>query len=311
LEYLSMNGYAVVASVANAEQIAKAKDNFWNFNEEKRPKLKSNNIGTWSGTNWLPSVNNGILGQYEFNHSNFLWETRLLPNVRETFSAIWGSGDLIVSFDGGNAFRPWKYDPSWATDGGWWHVDQNSFNRPHRQGKVCVQGLVTYYDATPETGGLCVVPKSHLSHDSLCMRTRAAKCGMDYFEIDLDDSLMQNGGVLVEAKAGDLLLWDSRTIHCNTPALNLEEYFSNNPFNPDDPARKKTNWDIIRLVGYVCMLPFTCANAEVVEQRKHAFIHHVGTSHWPTIPIIFNNLSPHPRDITTCSKEMLSLVGYR
>lgn len=32
--------------------------------------------------------------------------------------------DLIVSFDGGNAFRPWKIKPEWSTDGGWWHVDQ-------------------------------------------------------------------------------------------------------------------------------------------------------------------------------------------
>ena len=97
----------------------------------------------------------GIASGASFNHSEFCWATRLLPRVNEAFSAVrnprhtllksfmmnalhaqcdahtlfigqvWGGErDLIVSFDGGNAFRPWKIKPEWSTDGGWWHVDQ-------------------------------------------------------------------------------------------------------------------------------------------------------------------------------------------
>ena len=38
--------------------------------------------------------------------------------VQESFAAIWGTEDLLVSFDGGNIFRPWRYNPEWLTTGG-------------------------------------------------------------------------------------------------------------------------------------------------------------------------------------------------
>ena len=95
---------------------------------------------------WLARA--GIASGPAFNHSDFCWKTRLLPRVSDAFSTVtspqyptyfttdavrpsaharqvWGGDDdLIVSFDGGNAFRPWKINRSWSTKGGWWHVDQ-------------------------------------------------------------------------------------------------------------------------------------------------------------------------------------------
>ena len=50
-------------------------------------------------------------------------------------------------------FNPFpRYNKEYLTTGGWWHVDQNSYKRPHKQGKVCVQGLINYYDSNEETG---------------------------------------------------------------------------------------------------------------------------------------------------------------
>ena len=34
--------------------------------------------------------------------------------------------DLVVSYDGANAFRPWKRKYDWLTTGDWWHLDQNA-----------------------------------------------------------------------------------------------------------------------------------------------------------------------------------------
>jgi len=154
------------------------------------------------------------------------------------------------------------------------------------------------------------IPKSHLQHDELCARIPAAKIGMDFVEIPENDPVLKDGGILVGAKAGDLLLWDSRTVHCNSPALTIDEHFQKHPYNPEE-TQKSGPWDIIRLVAYICMLPFSHATSGVIEQRKSAFIHHIPTFHWPTTPIEFHTKSNNPVDITKCSKEQLNLVGYR
>lgn len=155
-EYFKQHGYVVVASVASEEEIQKAKSKFWDF-MEAHSSVKRDDVNTWD-KNWLPNESNGILGtfiheifiifyfffashciyvylaSYNFSHSDFLWDTRLLPKVKAAFEKLWFTPNLIVSFDGGNAFRPWKHNPLWLTSGGWWHVDQNSYNRPQRKG---------------------------------------------------------------------------------------------------------------------------------------------------------------------------------
>ena len=41
----------------------------------------------------------------------------------------------------------------------------------------------------------------------------------DFVPVPLDDPVLAGGARLVCAQPGDLVLWDSRTVHCNTPAL--------------------------------------------------------------------------------------------
>lgn len=103
--------------------------------------------------------------------------------------------------------------------GGWWHVDQNSLRGPTRVGRVCVQGLVSFTKADESTGGLCVIPGSHLLHNAVCDRAPSAKMKNDFVQIDPLDPVLTMPKKLVCCEPGDLLVWDSRTIHCNTPAL--------------------------------------------------------------------------------------------
>jgi hypothetical protein len=79
---------------------------------------------------------------------------------------------------------------------------QNSRRGSSRSGRVCVQGLVTYFDATADTGGLCVIPGSHRDHDALCARAASAKAGIDFVSVAADDPILSGGGVLVCARAG-------------------------------------------------------------------------------------------------------------
>jgi hypothetical protein len=65
-----------------------------------------------------------------------------------------------------------------------------------------VQGLVTYYDATEDTGGLCVIPASHRAHDELCNRSASAKSLIDFVSVNAHDPILSGGGILVCAQAG-------------------------------------------------------------------------------------------------------------
>ena len=127
LEYLEEHGYAVVANVASEEDISSAKVQFWEYFCKTNGSIKPSNPSTWN-TDWPASSVDGICSAKGFNHSEFLWQARLLPAVKRAFSLIWETDELLVSFDTGNVFRPWQYNREWLTQGGWWHTDQNASN---------------------------------------------------------------------------------------------------------------------------------------------------------------------------------------
>ena len=328
-QYLDTHGYVVIAAVASPAVIAQGKLDFWNH-VERIGHLKRNDATTWDNENWLPSKKTGIFNTHGINHSSLCWNIRCLPKVRQAFGAVWQTEELIVSFDACNVFRPWSAHRHWKTMGGWWHVDQNALNPDEpRRGKVCVQGLVTLYDTDQTTGGLCVIPGSHRLHDDFCQRVPGAEMMGDFVQIPLRDKVLQeNDGRLVGAKAGDLILWDSRTIHCNTPALPTSARVNSTmpraePEHRSEDSNREESApeDIIRLVVYVCMLPHSLASPAILEQRKFQFLARMGTSHWPvshsaTVETILSQRIPPCElvddvvDPAACSNEMLRLVGY-
>ena len=66
--------------------------------------------------------------------------------VLQVFQHLWGTSELLSSFDSINVLRPGSHVVS--TDD-WLHCDQ----APHRKGLVCIQGLVNMVDVGPDTGG--------------------------------------------------------------------------------------------------------------------------------------------------------------
>lgn len=307
VEYLNKYGYAVVKNVASENEIFEARKLFWDWAEKISPNLSRKDPESWTDKNWVGNPNNGICAFV--HHSEFAWKTRLLPLVKKAFSEIWKSSDLIVSFDSANAFRPWQREITWQTKGGWWHIDQNSLTGEHAQGRVCVQGFVTYYDATQETGGLCLIPKSHIDFKKVCERASSAKLGSDFVPVIIEEEpILQNeNGILILLQAGDLVLWDSRTIHCNTPGWKDQK----NQINEISNNNENYN-ELIRLISYVCMVPYSRASRKVIESRKQGFILKKPTSHWPTKEITtYLTCDDEPFKIEECSKEMLELVGFR
>ena len=327
LEYLDTYGYAVVEAVADPAQISRAHDDFWAFHEgigtrDGASQILRSDPGTW-GADFLAHPATGIITGYGFGQSRFCWNLRTLPDVPRVFEAIWGTDDLVTSFDGGAAFRPWSAaDAEWKTQGGWWHCDQNA-TRPGRSGKVCVQGLVQLTPAHEYTGGersrdrpttlprastrvasrahawltrferararrvrvcvclslsgFCVIPGSHKGHEAFSRRHPSAAVQGDFLIVPDEDPLLTEatGFHMIRAAPGDLILWDSRTIHCNGPAIHPPESA------PADVHMPRLPNELLRLVGYVCCTPSAWVAKAVAHKRAQAAIEKTTSTHWP------------------------------
>lgn len=152
-----------------------------------------------------------------------------------------------------------------VVDGFMWTREQN------KKGRHAMQGLVSSLDASESTGSLVVVPGSHSYHFDALKRNRSPR-GVDYVGIHGDDPLLWGPSTsrprLVTCLPGDLVLRDSKTIHCNSPAL------------VGDPALQAKQ-ELLRDVSYVCMMPSRWASKTVLKARLHAAKDGVGTTHWP------------------------------
>lgn len=133
-----------------------------------------------------------------------------------------------------------------------------------QRGLQCVQGLVTLYDVDAHTGGFCVIPGSHLHHDALLDAANAGE--RNFVPVPSTFPVLKEAQVMPICKAGDLVLWDSRSIHCNSPAI------APPTASPDE---------LLRMVGYVCMTPKQLADEEVLSMRVKIFERGLTTSHWP------------------------------
>jgi len=81
----------------------------------------------------------------------------------------------------------------------------------------------------------------------------------------------------------DLLLWDSRTVHCNTPALSQAHFFSLPEEERLQQAAAQPR-DLIRLCSYVCMLPRSHATTEELRTKVIMFSNAVTVEYGLTLP---------------------------
>jgi len=288
-KHLEDHGYAVFKNVVpNQEEIEAVKSEMWDWMESlpfpNGEPIDRNDPETWHDGHWPTDPRTGIIFSYGVGQAHFMWRCRSYPGVKKVFGTAWGTDDLITSFDGCNMYRPWKYNAKWKTKGKWWHLDQNARN-PRSKGKQSIQGLLALMDGNEKTGGLCVIPGTHEKHTEICNRMRYPKT-MEYIPIPKNDRLFEDyketGGYLVHYKAGDLVLWDSRTVHCNAPSIEptLNPETGRPWVSEKEKAQKK--WEMIRMVAYICMGPREKASNEVLQKRHDiAFQKRTTSTHWP------------------------------
>jgi tetratricopeptide (TPR) repeat protein len=211
-EHLLSEGFAVVRGAVSGTRLAALRAELWEYLELETP-MRRGRPETWGGVFSGPA-HLGLLTWGAIGQATLQWSARTEPAVGAAFETVWGlsGGDpLLTSFDGLALFRPPQLDATWLTRPAleWLHVDQGSSKR----GMVGVQGQLLLYDQDAASGGLVVVPGSHQRHEELVPEHRRK----DYVRFDADDARLDGLGParLVCAAAGDLVLWDSRTVHAS------------------------------------------------------------------------------------------------
>jgi hypothetical protein len=308
IAYLHEHGYAVIAGVLAPEACAKALELTWDYLEGLGTGVDRSDWTTWGDERWPTAVHGGILPGHGIGHSAAQWYIRGAPALKKAFAAIWDDEELLVSFDGMALWRPWALNDAWRTNRGgtWLHIDQHPITRP---GLQCVQGLVNLLPTSPQTGGNVLIPGSHKSFETIPevypQRLGRVPVDIDHFRFPADDPLL--GGtapIMCHLEAGDLLLWDSRTIHCSSSSL-------------EAPEAKP---DLMRAISLVCMMPRRLTPQKVLEQRKAAVEKVTSTTNWTDrfinadkFPAIL--AEPHPERFRRPDQPVLDeaqrrLVGY-
>jgi len=288
IAYLREHGYAVIAGVLDRAQCAQALDLTWDYLEALGTGIDRRDASTWDDDRWPTSVHGGILPGHGIGHSAAQWFIRAAPPLKRAFAAIWDTDDLLVSFDGMALWRPWALNEKWKTNrgGSWLHIDQHPITRP---GLQCVQGLVTLIATSPSTGGNVLIPGSHKAFASIPelypQRLARVPRDVDHFRFPADDPLLVGTPpIMCHLEAGDLLLWDSRTIHCSSTSLEPPE------------ARPA----LMRAVSLVCMMPKRLTPAKVLEQRQRAVENVISTTNWTDR---FINADKFPQILTAPNPE--------
>ncbi|KAK7734774.1 hypothetical protein SLS63_004194 [Diaporthe eres] len=229
----------------------------------------------------------GLYNRYSVGHEAFVWKIRSQPKILEAFAQLWGTGDLIASFDGINITLPINEETG-RTDikpqRAWPHMDQNPRKYDHFE---LYQGIANLAPNGPEDGGLCVLRGSHLLHEEHFAATGGFRPEQDSgegengYNFTADDAAWYRaarGGceeVKVCAGEGDLILWDSRLIHWNASPVGGQ----------------------VRFATYVCYCPRALMDEAGLARKLEIFKARKCTTHWPqqnVVPVDRKNSNALP-----------------
>ena len=255
VEHLSTFGWAIT-EVPNFNYV-EIRDGLLSWINSVCPKFEINNKETWISKN-IPYNLHGIFKNW-VGHLEPIWKTReaCIP----IFEKIWKTDELLSSFDGFcllSNTQGSKYYKQWM------HCDQ---------GKIwpqfaCVQGVVNLYDNGSNDGGTLLMSGSHLKFKEYFDAHPID--GINSFNpIDPLDPILKDCPIYKPClKAGEILLFDSRTFHCNIA-----------------PTSSNT-----RMCVYVSMQPRKYASESDLNKRVKLYETGRMTGHWCYGE--FFNLSP-------------------
>ena len=247
------------------------------------PPVRRGERETYKSQYFPRSVEGMIFPFYGSGHSSFMWYLRSHPQVQSVFAALHSvksSNELISSsLDG---FILWTdMDQDDDLDRGWFHIDQSPEKKPDF---ASFQGLVNLLPVTAKTGGNVLVvgshrlfPEHYLQSNKtygLFYKERLKEMdGDDWLEIDPNDELLQSERVITcLLDPGDVLIWDSRTVHCSYREELESEQTSSTGLD--------SQHGLVRAAGLVNMIPRIDIPAEVHSERLCAVSRSRTLTHW-------------------------------
>lgn len=282
--FLREHGFVVFRGVLTQDECDSTLELLWDFLEACEPGLSRDDERTWDD-HWPRTVEGGILPFNGAGQSAAAWAVRGNKAVHACFAQIWNVQSLVSSFDAMSVWRPWagrlQRRRRRRTERGWFHIDQNPLEKP---GFACVQGLVNLLpmNSAGSTGGNVLVARSHEPrwfpglYRGPHRKLVEAMQGEDWFALPRTSPLLallrrtSSSGVGVgvgvgreshpealtlQLAAGDLLLWDSRTVHCSSPGNDGAPAPVATVAPRPAAEGRRVGQPLLRAVVFVCMLP--------------------------------------------------------
>ena len=139
------------------------------------------------------------------------WDIRQHPDLHRIWAALWGTERLCVSLDSCRFTPPWKPGHAEPHDIHWDHD-------PWDAGKRMFQGVLALTDTAVDQGGFRCVPSLFHDRNAWPRRPSVDAEGYESWLADIDGREI----VHVPARAGDLIVWDSRLAHGNSKNMSTK-----------------------------------------------------------------------------------------
>lgn len=270
-EALERDGVAVISAVVAEQMVTASRDNLWeSFEFVTDWKLNRNDPSTFKHFLDLMPMHSMLVQHFGVGHSQAAWNIR--EATADTFAALWGEKveNMITSFDGVSLHLPPEETKRGFFRNVWMHTDQRS----SRSGLESFQGLVNLYDVRPGDATLRVYKGSHQFHGEFFRTFGIDTKSSDWYKLETEEHhrfFAERGceAARVLANAGDLVLWDSRTMHCGVESLR---------------ERAEPNY---RAVVYCCMTPRSKATQKIQQRRNKMFDEGRMSTHLPHGPRMF------------------------
>jgi hypothetical protein len=309
-ETLTKYGVAIIPNILNDEECSEMEAGMWDYIEhitkewsgDDKP-VSRNDKSTWREFYKLLPLHSFLMQHFGVGHAQVSWNLRENPKIVNVFAELWNvkPEELLVSFDGMSFgmppedtnrgyFRPKKSNELIGTTlektgKSWLHTDQSYTNNEY----TCVQSWVTCFDVNEGDSTLFALESSHKYHKE-CGKHFDITDKSDWYPLnDVETKFYLDKGcepIRITCKKGDMVFWDSRTIHCGCESIK---------------GRNNPNF---RGVVYLCYMPRKGATDGRLKAKCKAFEELRTTKHNPQKSLLFNK---NPYDHGTPPPETIPI----
>ena len=261
LDYLNIEGYVVIGNVLSVNERDAWKNGMFDMLNYLHPNFNKIDRSTWINRNMPRSFGKAIQHENGICQCKYVWELRTNPIIKEIFSRVHNTNDLVSSMD--------AISISWSKKNkskSWAHVDQNP---TIRGGELySIQGAYNYYPVEEFDRGFCAVPKSHHQYEETIRNFEEAGCLGDKHYLELSKINLNPIMTKFLIPENTFVLWNSKLIHANQNEIR------------DRPNDENDLPQLNRLTQYITMMPREWRSENDYRQKIKACIEGKGTSHW-------------------------------